>query len=133
MEIKRNEATLNRPWGDRILDAPYVFVDLAAFTNQVKDEAAWEKSDRNGITVFKSAGMTIVLTALKESAVIKDNVVDGFLIVQVLHGTIRMETLEGEGDMEENQLMTFHPGIPHSIEAKTDTLLLLTTYLMKTE
>lgn len=133
MEIKRNEATRNRPWGDRILDAPYVFADITAFTNQVKDEAAWEKSDRNGITVFKTGGMTIVLTALKESAVIKDNVVDGFLVVQVLQGTIRIATLEEDGDMEENQLMAFHPGIPHSIEAKTDSLLLLTTYLMKGE
>ncbi|MDZ4794816.1 MAG: hypothetical protein SGI83_11105 [Bacteroidota bacterium] len=131
MEIKRNEATLNRPLGNRIIDAPYVFADLGAFTNQVKDEAAWEKNDRNAITVFKSAIMTIVLTALKESAVSKDNVVDGFLVVQVLQGNIRIETQEQDGDMEESQLMVFHPGIPHSIEAKSDSLLLLTTYAMK--
>jgi mannose-6-phosphate isomerase-like protein (cupin superfamily) len=56
-----------------------------------------------------------------------------FVVIPVLHGTIRMEMLEGESDMEKNQLMAFHPGIPHSIEAKTNTLLLLTTYLMKAE
>ena len=127
MEIKRNEATRNRPEGDRVIDAPYVFADLVAFTEQVKDEKAWDKSDRNAITVFKTEGMTIVLSALKPGAVIKDNTVNGFLTVQVLEGSIRMETLEGDAEMGEKQLYAFHPGVPHSIEAKTNAVLLLTT------
>ena len=128
MEIKRNEATRNRPQGDRVLDAPYVFADLPAFTNQVKDEKTWEKSDRNAITVFKTEGMTITLSALKSAAVIKDNTVNGFLTVQVLEGKIKMETLEGDTEMDEHQLITFHPGVPHSIEAINDAILLLTTF-----
>src|SRR6187549_525713 len=120
MEIKRNEATRNRPEGDRVLDAPYVFADLPEFTRQVKDEKAWEKSDRNAITVFKTEGMTIVLTAMKEGAVIKDNTVNGFFTVQVIEGSVRMETLEGDNKMTSNQLISFHPGVPHSIEATTD-------------
>ncbi|HEV7781343.1 MAG TPA: hypothetical protein VGO58_08750 [Chitinophagaceae bacterium] len=125
MEIKRNEATRNRPEGDRVIDAPYVFADLDAFKEQVKDEKAWEKNDRNGITVFKSGNMTIVLTMLKEGAVIKDNTLDGFLTLQVLEGVIRVETLEGDVDMGEKQLITFHPCVPHSIEARKDSVLLL--------
>ena len=31
MENKRNEATLNRPEGDRVLDAPYVFINIPEF------------------------------------------------------------------------------------------------------
>ena len=131
MEIKRNDATLNRPWGDRVLDAPFVFADLPAFVEQLKTEDAWVKSDRNSITVFKSAGMTVVLSAFKEGAVIKDNVVDSFLSILVLEGTIKTVTLEGDGDMEKNQLMAFHPGIPHSLEAKTEAVLLITTYDVK--
>ena len=131
MEIKRNDATRNRPQGDRVIDAPYVFADLQAFIEQVKDENAWEKSDRNGITVFKTEGMTIVLSVLKEGALIKDNTVNGFLTVQVLQGTIRMQTVDGDADMEANQLMAFHPDIPHSIEARADTVLLITTYDVK--
>ncbi len=131
MEIKRNDATRNRPQGDRVIDAPYVFADLQAFIEQVKDENAWEKSDRNGITVFKTEGMTIVLSALKEGALVKDNRISGFLTVQVLQGIIRMQTLDGDADMEVSQLMAFHPDIPHSIEARTDTVLLITTYFVK--
>ena len=131
MEIKRNDATRNRPLGDRVIDAPYVFADLPAFIDQVKDENAWGKSDRNAITVFKSAGMTIVLSALKEAAVIKDNVVDGFLILQVLEGSIKMETLEGDATLKENQMIVFHPCIPHSLEAESDSVILITTYDIK--
>ena len=128
MEIKHNDATPNRPEGDRVIDAPYVFVDLPAFVEQVKDEKAWEKSDRNAITVFKSEGMTLVLSAMKEGAVIKDNTVNGFLTLQVIEGNFRVETLEGDIPMEEKQLIAFHPGVPHSIEAESDTVMLITTY-----
>lgn len=131
MEIKRNEATRNRPEGARVIDAPYVFADLTAFIEQVKDEKAWDNSDRNAITVFKTEGITIVLSALKEGAVIKDNIVNGFLTVQVLEGTIRMDTLEGDIDMQDNQLIAFHPNIPHSIEARSSSVLLLTTNNVK--
>jgi len=40
MENKRNEATLNRPEGDRVLDAPYVFVNIPEFIRQLKSEEA---------------------------------------------------------------------------------------------
>lgn len=128
MEIKRNAATHNRPEGDRVLDAPYVFADLPAFIDQVKDEKAWENSDRNAITVFKTDNMTIVVSAMKDGAVIKDNTVNGFFTVLVLEGKISMATLEGDAEMDENKLIAFHPGIPHTIEAKKNSVLLLTTY-----
>jgi quercetin dioxygenase-like cupin family protein len=131
MEIKRNEATRNRPEGDRVLDAPYVFADLPAFVEQVKDEKAWENSDRNAITVFKTDNMTIVVSVMKDGAVIKDNTVNGFLTVLVLEGRIGVATLEGDADMGENQLIAFHPGIPHTIEARETSVLLLTTYDVK--
>jgi quercetin dioxygenase-like cupin family protein len=132
MEIKQQDATPNRPEGDRVLDAPYVFADLPTFTEQVKDEKAWQKSDRNAITVFKTEGMTIVLSAMKEGAVIKDNTVNGFFTVQVLEGAIRMETLEGDTNMTQHQLISFHPKVPHSIEASSDCVLLLLTYDLST-
>ena len=128
MEVKWNDSTPNRPQGERILDAPYVFADLPAFIEQVKDEKTWGKSDRNAITVFKTEGMTIVLTALKEGGVIKDNSVNGFFTVQVLEGSVRMETLEGDSVMTLHQLITFHPRVPHSLEAKSDCVLLHFTY-----
>jgi quercetin dioxygenase-like cupin family protein len=127
MEIKRNEATLNRPEGDRVLDAPYVFMDLNDFVKQLKDEEAWDKNDRNGITIFKTDNLTTVLTCLHKEAAIKDNTVDGLFQVHVLSGKIRVSTNDGDVDMKEGEIITLHPNVPHSIVALKKSTLLLQT------
>ena len=127
MELKRNEATLNRPEGDRVIDAPYVFMDLGQFIKQLKNEETWGKNDRNGITIFKTENLTTVLICLHKDAMIKDNSVDGILQVQVLSGKIRVTTADGDIDMEEGEMIVFHPGIGHTIEALKKSSLLLQT------
>jgi quercetin dioxygenase-like cupin family protein len=128
MEIKRNEATINRPEGDRVIDAPYVFSDLAAFIEQVKNEKAWEKNDRNGITIFKSDNLTMVITALQASAEIIENTVNGFITLHILKGEAQISTPDGDINATENQVITFHPGIPHSVRALSDAIFLITNY-----
>ena len=128
MEIKRNEATINRPQGDRVIDAPFVFMDLPAFIRQIKKEKTWKESDRNGITVFKSEGITVVLTALRQEAKMSDSTVDGFLFVQVLDGNAEISTAEGEFTIKKNQAVTFHPGIHYSITTSTEAIFLFTTF-----
>ena len=127
MEMKRNEATLNQPEGDRVIDAPYVVIDTDQFTKQIKSEAAWEKNDRNGITVFKTDNLTAVLTCLHKDALIKDNSVDGIFQVQVLGGKIRISTTDGDIELEGGQLIVFHPGVRHTIEALKKSTILLQT------
>ena len=127
MELKRNDATLNRPEGDRVIDAPYVFMDLGQFIKQIKTEETWNKNDRNGITIFKTENFTTVLTCLHKDASIRDNTVDGIFQVQVLSGRIRVTTNDGDVDMEEGQMIVFHPGIRHTIEALKKSSLLLQT------
>jgi len=127
MEIKRNESTLNRPEGDRVLDAPYVFMDINDFIKQLKDEEAWEKNDRNGITIFKTDNLTTVLTCLHKDASIKDNTVDGLFQVQILDGKVRITTDDGDTEMKEGEMITFHPNVRHSIEALKKSTLLLPT------
>ena len=127
MEMKRNEATLNRPEGDRVIDASYVVIDTDQFTKQIKSEAAWEKNDRNGITVFKTDNLTAVLTCLHKDALIKDNSVDGIFQVQVLGGKIRISTTDGDIELEGGQLIVFHPGVRHTIEALKKSTILLQT------
>ncbi|MBO9658156.1 MAG: hypothetical protein J7527_04965 [Chitinophagaceae bacterium] len=128
MEIKRNEATVNRPDGDRVIDAPYVFIDIPAFIDQIKREKAWEKNDRNGITVFKSSELTLVITALQAAATLDHNNVEAHMTVQVMEGDVRIATTDGDVDMTTGNMIAFHPGIPHKIHAITDVILLITIY-----
>jgi quercetin dioxygenase-like cupin family protein len=127
MEIKRNDATLNRPEGDRVLDAPYVFMDLDDFIKQLKDEEAWDKNDRNGITIFKTDNLTTVLTCLHKDAAIEENSVDGLFQVQVLDGKVRITTDDGDTEMKQGEMMVFHPNVQHSIKALKKSTLLLQT------
>jgi quercetin dioxygenase-like cupin family protein len=127
METKRNDATMLRPEGDRVLDAPYVFMDFDGFVRQLKDEEAWEKRDRNGITIFKTEGLTTVLTCLHKDALIDENSVDGLFQVQVLDGKVKISTEDGDADMREGEMIVFHPNVKHRIEALKKSTLLLQT------
>jgi quercetin dioxygenase-like cupin family protein len=128
MEIKRNDATQNRPDGNRVIDAPYVFMDIPTFTEQLKREKSWDKNDRNGITVFKSEKMTMVITMLKEGAEVKRDSDYGYLTLQVLKGELRVVTPSEEMRVIENQAIAFHPNVVHSFVAVTDTTLLQTSF-----
>ncbi len=68
VEIKSNEATALRPEGDRILDAPFVEMDLNNFIVQIKDEITWTSTDHNSITIFKSNNTTVVLIGMHQNA-----------------------------------------------------------------
>nr|WP_295922603.1 hypothetical protein [uncultured Dyadobacter sp.] len=128
MEIKSNQSTGNRPEGDRILDAPYVFTDIPMYLEQLKSEKSWVKNDRNAITVYKSEKVTIVISILKSGAMVNDHSIDECLTFQVLSGELKVET-EGRVFYATNgQMMTFHAGLAHSIKALTDSEILITTY-----
>ncbi len=81
MEIKYNEATPQRPDGDRSLDAALVSIDLPAFVKQIKEESTWKESDRNAITVFKTNGLRIVLIALHKGAEMATHTAEGIISV----------------------------------------------------
>jgi hypothetical protein len=128
MENKRNEATLNRPEGDRVIDAPYVFINIPDFVRQLKDEEAWQKNDRNAITVFKTDKVAMVVVCLHTKAILKNNLVDGIFSIQVIEGVVRVASPDGDVDMMANQMITFHQLVDHSVEALMDSVLLLTNH-----
>jgi quercetin dioxygenase-like cupin family protein len=125
MEIKRNESTELRPQGDRIVNAPVVHIDIPEFLKQIKKEPAWENSDRNAITVFKSDEIRIVLTALHKNAVIDEHTANGLISVQVLEGKINFETLGNTYPLEKGELITLHRNIPHKVIALKESVFLL--------
>ena len=126
MDEKYNEATTQRPQGDRTVDAPLVSIDLGSFIEQIRNEKTWEDSDRNAITVFKTNGMRIVLIALHKNAELARHTVNGIISVQVLEGQMIFTTDQQSVELSKGQLLTLHQGIPHSIVAIVETVFLLT-------
>ena len=128
MVIRNNDATFNRPEGERILDAPYVFINLPEYLRMIKEEKAWLTNDRNGITLFKGNGLTVVLTALKKGVLLDKVETEGFMTLQLLEGSVIVNTPDGNMNLALNQLMVFHPSIQYSVSANEESSFLLSHY-----
>ena len=126
MTEKHNESTINRPFGERPIDAPAVSIDIPAYIQQIKDEEAWRKNDRNAITVFKTPGMTIVLVALHAKAEIAKNASEGLMSIQLMDGEIQIETENGPITLEKDHVFAVHKGYPYSLQALKESVFLLT-------
>ena len=135
MEEKYNESTLQRPEGDRPIDAPLVDIDLPMFIKQIKQESTWKESDRNAITVFKTNGLRIVLIALHKGAEMAKHIAKGMISVQVLEGQLQFNIDMESIELNKGQMLALHERIPHSVLAMTESvfLLTLTTTLQETE
>lgn len=127
--MKANEATRNRPEGDRVLDASYVIANIEERIDQLKGEEAWDKNDRNGITLVKNDRLTIVLTCLHKGVSIENNSVDGMVTIQVIRGKLEMTTGVDNFELNEKELITLQPNITHSLKAVKETTFLLTNYI----
>jgi len=125
-EKRFNEATSQRPEGDRLLDAQMITMNLSSSREQLKHEQTWKNSDRNSITLFKTNGMRVVLIALHKGAEMKTHTAPGIITVQVLEGEIKFHTDNQSEALREGQMLALHAGIPHSVFAKEESVFLLT-------
>jgi len=126
MENKSNDATPQRPEGNRILNAPLVEMDLHKFINQLKNESTWKENDRNSVTIFKSETMRIVLLGLHENAELTKHKADGVISVQVLEGKINFITDQQSAILEKGNMIALQENIMHSVIAITESFFLLT-------
>jgi quercetin dioxygenase-like cupin family protein len=131
MENKSNQATPQRPEGDRLLNASLVEMDLNKFIQQVKQEPSWSDSDRNSITIFKSDSLRIVLMGLHADAELKTHTANGVISVQVLEGKINFITVERSVVLEKGKMIALQQRVPHSVTAMQESFFLLTLAMNK--
>ena len=125
MQEKSNDSTPKRPEGERAIDATLVTVNLPFYIDQIKKEASWKESDRNAITLFKSANLRLVLVALHQGAEMTRHTSPGVLHIQVLEGQIRFITDQQTVELFKNQMLVLHERIPHSVKAESEAVFLL--------
>ncbi len=126
MTEKFNEATRNRPEGDRIIDAPSVFLDLKAFIRQIKNEDAWHKSDRNSITIFKTDDLCIVLGGLHERAELPAHRAPGNMSIQIIEGELEINTDDITTSLTSGQMIAVHKSANYRAVAVEESIYLLT-------
>ncbi len=131
MKSKSNEATQQRPEGNRMLNAPLMEMDLNKSIKQVKNEQTWKESDRNSITIFKSDSMRVVLIGLHADAELKTHTANGVISVQVLQGKISFTAEEQTVTLAKGQMIALQEKIPHSVLAVSEAFFLLTLAMQK--
>ena len=126
MEIKQNNATNNRPEGDRVLDASLVRMNLPESIAQLKSESAWLNGDRNAVTLLHNDQLRIVLIALHQHAEMPPHTLEGVSYIQVIEGRIWIETLEQSLSLDAGEGLAIAAGMPRSYFAEKESTLLLT-------
>ncbi|MBP6432204.1 MAG: hypothetical protein KA319_10580 [Ferruginibacter sp.] len=126
MGNKSNDATPQRPEGERILNAQIVEMNLNDVMMQIKSETTWADSDRNSVTLFKSETMRIVLIGLHENAELKPHKANGVISVQVIQGKIDFATEQQNTYLEKGQIIALRENVIHSVKALTESFFLLT-------
>jgi quercetin dioxygenase-like cupin family protein len=126
METRSNEATPQRPEGDRTIDASLITMDLERSIAQLRSEPSWKDSDRNSITLYKSDELRIVLLGLHQDAELKTHTAKGTINVQVLEGHIKFTTEKESRELEKGQMLTLKKLIPHNVLALKESFFLLT-------
>lgn len=132
MDIKKNSPTDKRPEGDRVLDDRVVPVNIPAFIEQLLREDSWQQNDRNAITLFKTTALTITLVALHGNAVIEPGSMEaaGLLSVQVLKGTVNVDTPGRTDELSTGQLIVIHERLEFLITAREEETLCLLTVML---
>jgi quercetin dioxygenase-like cupin family protein len=126
MEIKKQDETINRPEGERALDAPFLTIDLPEYVEQIRNEKMWQERDHNAITVFKDDQLTVVLVAMHPTAEIKTLRPQHLWTAQVLEGSVRLMLNDKDKTLQKGQMVAVHAGMPYTLQALDETLILLT-------
>ena len=120
------DPTPQRPFGQRIIDASLVEINLIRLIYQLKNEITWRESDRNAVSVLHSDSLRIVLMGLHKKSELKTHKNKGMVSIQVLEGKIQFQSGEHQVILLKGQMIAVHKEIDHSVIAIEESFLLLT-------
>lgn len=113
---------------ERFAGSEHLF-DLNLEASRLLQEPGGARNGHRQITLFRRAGISLVLFVFEEGGYLADHQADGYVTVQVISGEIRMTTDRGEHAMREGAVLLLEPGIRHDVQAVTASHMLLTVRL----
>jgi len=115
-----------QPRPDRPEPGPLVHRRLAEEVARLQAEPAWREGDRNAITLTKQAGLRLVLTALRQGALLQEHRASGAASLHVLSGRMTLRVDDRPLELGPGDVVTMEADLRHSAEALADTVFLLT-------
>ena len=108
------------------LREPVTALDLLDEAARLRREPTWQQSDRNAKTFVKADDLRLVLTTLKQGAVVKEHRAPGSAVVQTLSGRIRLGLPDRSEDLPAGALVVLEPNLPHDVEALEESAFAIT-------
>ncbi len=109
------------------LARPMAQFNLRQEIQELQKQEAWQRGvGRSSKTLVKHPDFRIVLIALKEGTLLKEHHADGRISVQTLQGRLRMRVGDKSVELAAGELLALDYGIPHDVEALTESAFLLT-------
>jgi len=114
----------------RLQDALLKF-GVASEADQLRAQAVPSGTGRAAKTLVKEGPIRVTLVALRRGVALEEHHVAGPVTIQVLHGTFRLSTDQGDTDVRAGELVVLDAGIPHAVHAREDCALLLTVAMAR--
>ena len=114
------------PGSERPLHGPLQRFDLGAEAGRLMEEEAWQRGQRNSITLRKGEGMNVVLLVMKAGDRLEEHAAPGPFSLSVREGHIRFVAAEEVAEAGSDTLLTCDAGVRHTVEALSDAVCLLT-------
>ena len=114
------------PGSERPLHGSLQRFDLGTVVGRLKEEGAWQRGQRNSITLRKGGGMNVVLLVMKSGDRLEEHAAPGPLSLSVREGRIRFVAGEEVVEAESDTLLTCDAGVRHTVVALSDAVCLLT-------
>jgi len=107
------------------LDEAITELDLSAEVAALRDEPAWQQGDRNARTFFKESDLRVLLTVLRQGAMLREHRVPGPATVQLLSGRIRLGLSGRAIELSAGRLAILERDVPHDVEALEESAFLI--------
>lgn len=99
--------------------------DLSEEVRRLESEQPWQ-AEHTANTIVKYPDLRIVLVALKAGGRLHEHRTAGRLSIQALSGEIHVHVSGQLVEMKAGKLLTIESNVPHDVEAKVDSVFLLT-------
>jgi quercetin dioxygenase-like cupin family protein len=101
-------------------------LDLSEEVAALRREPAWQQNDRNAKTFVKEADLRMVLTVLKQGAVVTEHRAPGTAVVQALSGRIRLRIADRLVELPAGHVVILERDLPHDVEALEESAFAIT-------
>ena len=105
---------------------PVTTLNLLDEAAGLRREPAWQQGDRNSKTFVKAADLRLVLTTIKQGAVVREHRAPGTAVVQVVGGHLRLRLRDQSLDLPAGSVAVLEPNLPHELEALAESAFAIT-------